>query len=89
MHKYKKKILKFVYNYIQDQFIKDAPADIRCPNCKEWFAISGINHKHEYLGDIENGCSVRCGQCGYKSHWNLVAFPFPVRVDEDGLFINE
>ena len=72
--KYREKHLDIHYN------------DIKCPNCKEWFSISGIENKHSYLHPQPDfGSHVKCGQCGHDSYWNLVAFPFPVSCDENGM----
>lgn len=50
--------------------------DIKCPYCKEWFSISGIDHKHSTVSKPEWGFHVKCGKCEHESYWNAVAFPF-------------
>ena len=62
--------------------------DMMCPNCKEWFSLSGALHNHERIGvDLEllNDCEkITCGQCGNESYWVWGIIPAYMRVDERG-----
>ncbi len=59
--------------------------DIKCPNCNEWFSITGIQHKHQYVKpEPWFGYAVECGNCKHLSYWNCVAFPFPARCKDNG-----
>lgn len=79
---------KWLFNFSRKKFkeehLKTYHNDIRCPNCREWFSISGIDHKHEYVSEPEWGVEVMCGKCKHLSYWNLVAFPIPVLSNENG-----
>ena len=87
MNNLKARILKLLFLFAKKSYKKEhlrkTGNDIKCPNCKEWFSISGIQYEHKYQGR-EYGCSCTCGQCGYVSNWNLEAFPFPTLCDEKG-----
>jgi hypothetical protein len=50
-------------------------SDIKCPNCEEWFSISGIKHNHEAVSKPDWGFHVKCGLCKHESYWNAVAAP--------------
>lgn len=58
--------------------------DIKCPNCRQWFSISGVDDKHEHVAEPEWGFSVKCGGCGHISHWNAVAAPVLLLSNEAG-----
>lgn len=63
--------------------------DIKCPGCKEWFSITGMDNKHTHEREPNSGLSIcTCGQCGTKSYWSAHIAPFPVRVDESGMPID-
>lgn len=60
--------------------------DIKCPNCKEWFSISGLDHKHKDDYDKEKGIYIcECGKCGNVSFWNPNIFPFLCLCDDKGI----
>jgi hypothetical protein len=84
-YRFYKKLYKWSRRKFRDAHLDRYKNDIKCPFCKEWFSISGIDYKHEYIKpEPEWGTHVRCGQCGRDSYWNLVAFPFPVRAESNG-----
>ena len=59
--------------------------DIKCPNCNEWFSVSGVMHKHEHVRKPNSDLSeVVCGQCGHHSFWSAHLAPCLVLVDENG-----
>lgn len=79
---------KWLFNFSRRKFkeehLKVHKNDIKCPNCNEWYSISGIDHQHTYADAGDWGAATLCGKCGHLSYWNLVAFPFPVLCDENG-----
>lgn len=58
--------------------------DVKCPNCKEWFSISGVLHQHEHVSCPEFGYHLRCGQCNHESYWNAVSAPILLLCDSEG-----
>lgn len=59
--------------------------DIKCPNCREWFSVSGVEYKHTHTRTPDTDLSAcTCGQCGYTSYWSPFIAPFPVLTDEKG-----
>lgn len=77
LYKYSKKIVK-------EKSMNKYRSDIKCPNCKEWFSISGVEHEHKHISEPEFGFHVKCGKCGHESYWNAVAAPVLLRCDEKG-----
>lgn len=90
-----KKSLKFrFWNYLRQKSIskiKDIHskkyADIKCPNCEEWFSISGIDYKHistkiKYNNNIILQC--KCGKCQTTNYWNLSLCPAPIISNKFG-----
>lgn len=78
-----------VYKYSKDK-VKEAHlikngCDIKCPNCNEWFSVSGIEYKHTQES-VWFGSSCICGQCNHKSYWNMIAAPVPLLCNESGEF---
>ena len=83
------KLWKWLYTLsrkkVKQEHLNKYHCDIKCPNCNEWFSISGVNHKHEHISEPDFGFHVRCGQCGHDSYWNAVAAPVLLRCDERGM----
>lgn len=77
------RIYKYSKDKVREEHLAKWHNDIKCPNCNEWFSVSGIQYKHDQES-IWFGCICTCGQCNYKSYWNLEAFPFPALADKDG-----
>ena len=77
--KLKDQFLAWLLQYMETGQKRQYGADIKCPGCKEWFSVSGVNHKHEYLEDMRIGCTVQSDKCGTISNWNLVTAPVPLR----------
>lgn len=69
---------------VKEQHLNKYHNDIKCPNCKEWFSISGVENKHECLSKPDFGFHVKCGKCSHQSYWNAVAAPVLLRCDEKG-----
>ena len=69
----------------KEEHLKHHHSDIKCPQCNEWFSISGIEHKHNnsYIEDIDI-YSCYCGKCGHTSYWNPNISMFLVLCDEKG-----
>ena len=64
--------------------------DIKCPTCKEWFSISGIEHNHKLEVEPDKGYDVcTCGQCEEKSYWSSDIAPFPVLVNKEGFPVSK
>lgn len=60
--------------------------DIKCPYCNTWWSDDKdlITLKHSFTVHHEWGDSVKCGKCGYISHWNYVAAPVALLCDDKG-----
>ena len=58
--------------------------DIKCPNCKMWFSVSGIKYNHKHLPENDLFIPVQCGQCGEISNWSPNIAPVLIRVDNSG-----
>lgn len=83
--KFKRIVLKWIYKKSKQAYQNTRNLDMRCPNCREWFSISGMEYQHEYITpEPEFGSTVKCGKCKHVSHWNLVAAPVPLVCDENG-----
>lgn len=82
------KLWKWLYKLserkIRDEHLSRYYNDIKCPNCKQWFSVSGKFYKHKQDIMADWGSSCECGNCGHISYWNQVALPFPALADEDG-----
>lgn len=86
------KLWKWLYKLskrkVREGHLSKYHADIKCPNCKEWFSITGIDHEHKVdLKEFGSACT--CGNCGHLSYWNQVAFPFPALCDKDGNILKD
>ena len=81
-------VLHKAKSIIKEEHLKVHRNDIRCPNCKEWFSISGEEHKH-YVET--NGCLYlcTCGKCNHTSHWNPNIAPALILCDEKGMPISK
>lgn len=79
-----KKLHQFSANKVKELHLKKYGADIKCPNCNQWFSISGIGNKHEHVSKPEFGYHVKCGACNHESYWNAVAAPVLLLCDEKG-----
>ena len=69
---------------VKEAHLKTVGSDIKCPNCKQWFSVSGVEHKHSHMSEPEFGFHIKCGACGHESYWNAVAAPVLLRCDENG-----
>lgn len=78
------KIFKWSRKKVREEKLNKYGTDIKCPNCKEWFSVSGVDHKHEHVSEPEFGFHVKCGQCEHESYWNAVAAPVLLNCDEKG-----
>jgi hypothetical protein len=82
------KLTKWLYlklkKQVRENHLKRHHNDIKCPNCKQWFSVTGVEGKHEREDVGDWGVKCKCGGCGYISHWNIVAFPFPALSDDKG-----
>lgn len=79
-----KLILVKVKKSIRNRHLNKGHVDIKCPNCNEWFSISGVEKNHIVVNMPEFGSHVKCGKCGEESFWNAVAAPIPLRCDSKG-----
>ena len=71
---------------IKDIHITKHYNDIKCPNCKEWFSISGVDYDHKNDYDKEKEIYIcECGKCGNVSFWNPNIFPFLCLCDSEGI----
>ena len=84
MRKFWESVFKFSRKKYREEHMNKYHIDIKCPNCNEWFSITTIDYEYERVAEYEWGDSCKCGKCGYISHWNLCAFPFPALSDENG-----
>ena len=79
---------KWLYNLssrkIQDNHLKKTGSDIKCPNCNDWFSVSGINHEHTHISKPEWGYHLKCGKCNHDSYWNADIAPMLLHCDCDG-----
>jgi len=84
----RKKLYTLLYRWsrqkVRTHSLKKHGCDIKCPNCNEWFSVSGIDWKHEHVSEPDWGFHVRCGKCGHESYWNAVAAPILMLCDESG-----
>ncbi len=83
-----KKFAKWLYKYSRE-FYRDYHCrhfvDMKCLGCNEWFSLSGVLYKHNYIEPApEFGVKVICGQCGYVNYYNLAAAPLPLICDYKG-----
>ena len=80
-----KRVIKKLETHFRKIHLLRLNVDMQCPNCKEWFSVSGIKHKHSTERKPEQDFTVcACGQCGFKSNWSANL----IRVDENGLPIS-
>lgn len=85
MYKFWKWLFKLSRDRFKEAHLDRHKNDIKCPNCNEWFSISGVDYKHEHLDPINDECStVKCGKCKHISNWNLCVAPCPILADERG-----
>ena len=78
------KIYLWSKSKIKENHLKHHKTDIKCPNCDEWYSVSGVEYNHK-IETVEYGYSTICGQCGTKSYWNTEAAPVLILCDEDGI----
>lgn len=83
------KILKFIFIRSRDKIMSRSlnknHNDIKCPNCNEWFSVSGIEHNHHNKYDEDNDFfRCKCGKCDYTSNWSPSIAPVLVLVDSKG-----
>ena len=76
------KIYLWSQKKIKESHLNRAGNDIKCPNCNEWFSVSGVKYKHKYESDDGLGYCT-CGQCSHTSIWSYNLAPFAVLVDEN------
>lgn len=88
MIKFWKWLYKLSHRKIRDWHLNKYHTDIKCPNCNEWFSVTGQFHRH-VQEPMDWGSSCSCGNCGYVSYWNQEAFPFPARCDKDGNILKD
>lgn len=86
------KLWKWLYKLskrnVRNEHLDKYHVDIKCPNCKEWFSITGIDHEHK--ADLkEFGSAYTCGKCEHLSYWNQEVFPFPALCDKDGNILKD
>ena len=82
-------VLEYATKHFKEAHLDEHHNDIKCPQCNEWFSVSGLKYKHEHREDLEFNRDLyvaECGQCGYISLWNMSIAPFPVLVDSNGNF---
>lgn len=77
-------LFKYSRKRIKRSHIEKHHNDIKCPNCKEWFSISGIEYKHSTISQPDFGFHVKCGKCEHESYWNAVAAPVMLLCDKNG-----
>lgn len=71
--KIKRTVLAKIYIWAKNQYHNTRTLDMRCPKCKDWYSVSGIEYEHEYVKpEPYFGCATRCGKCGHLSFWNLL-----------------
>lgn len=81
----KRTVLKWIFKKSREAYKNTCKLDMRCPNCREWFSITGMDHAPEYhCPEPEFGSMVTCGKCTHTSYWNLAAAPVPLLCDENG-----
>lgn len=83
MSKFWQWALRLSKKKIMEQHLKEVGNDIKCPNCNEWFSVSGVDHKHTSHNE-EFGVSTECGKCNHWSYWNLDAAPVPLLCNSQG-----
>jgi len=80
-----KKIIHNFENHFRKVHLKRLGTDIKCPNCNEWFSVSGIKYKHHNAKSPDHDYWIcTCGQCGFKSNWSGNIIPGLIRVDDNG-----
>lgn len=87
MIKLLRKLSRYIDKLYRKEHLRVHKNDIKCPNCNEWYSLSGINHKH-YIEDTEFGVKTSCGQCSYASFWNLEIAPVAILCNESGTPLN-
>ena len=82
------KIYLWSQGKVKENHLKKTGNDIKCPNCNEWFSVSGVKYKHKY--ENKNTLGYRtCGQCKHVSIWSYNLAPVAILVDENEVPIKE
>lgn len=85
-----KKIIRALEDHFKTVHLNRVHTDMKCPNCNEWFSVSGIKYKHSLEKEPKHDFSICiCGQCGFKSNWSPHIAPCLIRVDDNGIPITD
>lgn len=83
------KVLKWLHNWVQSknqkEFLHRYYNTTKCPNCKKWSHEKFLDDQEDKIKLKEWGYVMKCGNCGNKSRWNTVAFPFPAICKKGGM----
>ena len=69
---------------IRHHFLNERACDIKCVNCDTWYSLMWNEPE---IVHTDYGYTMECDCCSHVSHWNAVAFPFPVVCDDRGNLI--
>lgn len=60
----------------------------KCPHCKKWSHEKYLDDQNDVIKPKSWGYMLKCGNCGKKSRWNTVSFPFPAPCKKGGFPLN-